>query len=191
MTMIQRRCSTALASARRSSSCIRTNGSEPSPFGTVAISGIERMVPGAKFINILRSGKDNIASLYDMSTKQPEHPLWMKFSDLDFCLDTWNHCVRLTRSYMSQKNHLLVRYEQLVAEPEKVTQEICQYLGVSFETAMLESRKEAAGSLITGVETWKKDVLSKIDRKRDYKFDQLFNEEQKVYILDRLERVDF
>jgi hypothetical protein len=55
---------------------------------------------------------------------------------------------------------ITVRYEDLVADPKAVTTEICQYLGVEWEPAMLDYGSKDHGPLVAGVGDWSPSIRS-------------------------------
>jgi len=55
---------------------------------------------------------------------------------------------------------LTVRYEDLTADPEKVTREICDFLGVPWERQMLDYGKVDHGPFKGGIGDWSKKIRS-------------------------------
>ena len=163
---------------------------EKTPNNIGVVPEILRLVPGARFINILRDGRQNVASLYDMARKYPQL-FWAKYSDLDEAIERWNICLRHTRRLLNVPEVLLVRHERLLSDTEAVLQEICSFAGLAFSRDMIERRAEAAAAVVRGAESWKADVLKPLRPAPDDKFDELFDPAQKAYIDSRLERIDF
>jgi hypothetical protein len=163
---------------------------EKTPENIGFVREILELVPGAKFINILRDGRHNVASLYDMARKYPDL-FWAKYRDLDEAIKLWNGCVRHTRRLLNVPEVLLVRHERLVSDTEAVVQEMCGFAGLVYSRDMIDRRAEAAAAVIRGAESWKADVLKPIRAAADDKFDRLFDAEQRAYVEARLERIDF
>ena len=161
---------------------------EKTPENLDYVREILELVPGAKLVNILRDGRQNVASLHEMARSYPDR-FWAKYRSLDTAIERWNVCVQRTRGLLNIPEVLLVRHERLVSDTEAVAQEICNFSGLAFSRDMIERRAQVAGSMIRGDEPWKADVLKPI-RSAD-KFDLLFDAEQKAYIESRLERIDF
>jgi hypothetical protein len=84
----------------------------------------------------------------------------------------------------------LVRYEHLVEEPQSVLTELCRFIGVAFNEKMLRDYSVAAKGVILEREPWKAAVGNKIQNANSTKFYELFNEEQRQYILNRLSEVN-
>ena len=148
------------------------------------------LVPGARFINILRDGRQNVAALYDMARQYPDR-WWVRYRDLDNAIERWNISVRHTRRLLDVPDVLLVRYERLVAETAAVAEEVCRFAGLPFSRDMIDRRAEAASTVVTAGEPWKADVLTPMRSSAPDKFNELFDAEQKAYIESRLERIDF
>jgi hypothetical protein len=140
---------------------------EKTPRHLSYIDLIERTVPRPRFIHIVRSGEDVVASIYELTQKGPQ-PWWGKqFQSLDDCLDEWLKAVQITWRYRTGRNHVTVRYEDLVTDPELELHRVCDFLGVPFTRMMTE-----------GFE---------LRNERRAKFYSLFTEEQQSYILKRLD----
>jgi hypothetical protein len=161
---------------------------EKTPGHVQKISVIKKYVPDAKFIHIVRNGSDVVASLYEVTQKYPK--VWRGPWDIDTCIDRWINDIEITRRYINQPNHTLVRYEDLVANPEKVLRKLCEFIGVEFSETMLEDYRDVAKQLIRDREKWKAPVSGKIQSTNSQKFYQVFDEAQQQYILDRLSSVN-
>jgi len=55
---------------------------------------------------------------------------------------------------------IAVRYEDLTAEPERVTRELCEFLGVEWEPAMLEYGEMSHGRYKAGLGDWSEKIKS-------------------------------
>jgi hypothetical protein len=163
---------------------------EKTPENIRYVPEIGRLVPGALFINILRDGRETVASLYGLALEYPDK-FWTKFLDLDLAIEHWNVSLRHTREIMKVPEVMLVRYERLLSETEAALREICEFAGLRFSREMLDRRSEAAPALILDFETWKTRVLGAVPTSSESKFDQLFDAGQKAYIESRLEPIDF
>jgi hypothetical protein len=164
---------------------------EKTPYHINFVPEILRLVPGARFINILRDGRQNVASLYNMACKYSDVWWWAKYRDLDQAIELWNDCIRHTRRLLNVPEVLLVRHERLVSDTEAVVQEMCGFAGLAFSRDMIDRRAEAAGAVVRSAEPWKADVFKPIRSAAEDKFDEVFDAAQKAYIESRLERIDF
>jgi hypothetical protein len=106
-----------------------------------------RLFPDAQIINIMRDGRDCVASLKEAPWSPPA------FSDL---VDSWARAadasLRAARRYGPDVYHL-VRYEDLVAEPEISLRTLCDFLGEQYDPAMAHP-DELAAVAVPGYKTW-------------------------------------
>lgn len=159
---------------------------EKTPNHVHHVDVIERYVKGARFIHIVREGADVVASLQRVTRSHPR--VWHGAWDLDRCVDAWNHAIRETRRHRGKPNHVIVRYEELVAEPARVLDSVFEFLGVEYTPAIQHRRSEAAATLILPIEEWKRDVLAQVHT--DCPVHGGLDPEQRRYIELRLDPVD-
>ncbi len=110
------------------------------------------LYPGARFINLIRDGRDVAISFVDAHFHgRPYHA--------DF---EWTRAVRLAAHWRAGPhgaNMLDVRYEDLVREPEATVRRICDFLGEAFEPAMFAYRERMA--LVPERERWIQGKLAR------------------------------
>jgi hypothetical protein len=164
----------------------KTCWSEKSPRHLFCTDMIERYVPGAKFIHVLREGKDNVASLYAMGLRYPDL-FWRRFADIDVAIRAWNNCSRFSRRAAGHPDHFMLPYARLARDPEQALREVTAFLGLEYAESMITQRAAHASDLMYARESWKTQVGADIDRRTADKFETLFDESQKAYILSRLE----
>ncbi|XVU20812.1 sulfotransferase family protein [Actinoplanes sp. CA-054009] len=106
-----------------------------------------RLFPDAQIIDIVRDGRDCVASL-------KEAP-WAANS-LDLLIDTWarsaDASLRAARTYRPDV-YLRVRYEDLVADPAAHLRRICDFLGEEYDPAMARPDQLAAVA-VPSYKTW-------------------------------------
>jgi hypothetical protein len=140
---------------------------EKTPGHLAYIDLIERTVPDPRFIHILRSGEDVVTSIYEQ-TQIGREPWWARhYKTVDDCINEWRIAVRTTWRYRNRPNHIIVSYEDLVADPELQLRGVCEFLGVGLVDGMTE-----------GFE---------VRDQRRSKFHRLFTEEQQRHILEQLD----
>ena len=147
------------------------------------VEEIERAVPDAKFIHIVRNGSDVVASMYEVTHEYPE--IWDGVRDIDRCISRWVNDVRLSKGYVNRHNHTLTQYENLVTEPERFLRELCNFIGVEFVSKMLSDYSSASQKVISKHEAWKSSVENPISSANSRKFYKIFNAEERDYILQR------
>ncbi|MGK7877104.1 MAG: sulfotransferase [Xenococcaceae cyanobacterium] len=160
---------------------------EKTPEHLEYIEYIEKFVPEALIIHIIRNGSDVVASLYEMGQKYSS--TW-DVLEIDSCIDKWIKFIEISRSYLHKPHHTMVRYEQLVEDPQPVLMKVCEFIGVEFNESMLQDYRVVAKQLIRDREKWKALVSEPIQNNNSYKFYKLFDEAQQQYILERLSGVN-
>lgn len=100
---------------------------------------LERVFPGAQYVHIVRDGRDAALS-YEYMPHRPRLSLLYPrgIGDFAFC---WRREILSARGFgstVAAGRYFEVRYENLVTEPEARLREICSFLGVRFEPAMLD-----------------------------------------------------
>jgi hypothetical protein len=160
---------------------------EKSPEHVRYIRYIEASLPDAKFIHLIRNGSDVVASLYDVTHKHRQPDVWGNEPwELDKCIRHWIRSIEFGRPYLKKPNHILVRYETLVENPELILRELCDFMETSFYPSMLKDYGKMAQKVVLKNEAWKATVCQPISNANSTKFYQLFSPEQQQYILDQL-----
>ncbi len=167
---------------------------EKTPRHLEYIDDISAFVPGSKFIHLLRNGEDVVASLYEVVNQHPERwpsiPTGDAVDCVDRCVERWMQSIHLSRRYVGEPNHAMVRYEHLVASPETVVKGLCAFIGIAFEASMLERYADRATSLVQPFETWKQAVTQAIESGAERKFERIFDEAQRHRISTQVAQID-
>lgn len=161
---------------------------EKTPDHVNFINYIESNVKEPLFIHIVRNGLDVVASLYDVTQKYPE--AWEGPWSIDRCLRKWITCVQSSHQHLHKHNHVLVKYETLVDDPEPVIQSLSNFSGIDFASAIASDRKAAAENIILKSEPWKVHSTRPIYKNKASKFHHLFNTSQQQYILDKISEAE-
>jgi len=109
---------------------------EQTPWYGQHIPKISRLFPDAKFIHVIRDGRDVAISF-------SRTPWWSK--DVISNLNRWERevSVILRDSSLNLKYNQahLVRYEDLVLDSENVLRDICSFLGIEYNASMLDAER--------------------------------------------------
>lgn len=101
---------------------------------------IHRIFPQAQFLHIIRDARDAALSMLDKYEKDEFHV------DIFFAARNWVRRIRKARRAGSRLDPGLyyeLRYEHLVEDPEGVLRDICDFVGESYEPAMLQYHRVA------------------------------------------------
>jgi len=159
---------------------------EKTPEHMYFIDDIERFLPDAKFIHILRNGMDTIASMYEATRSFNE--LWGAGWDLNHCIERWEHAMLTSHKYVNKSNHILVKYEELLDDKTKILGEICKFMGIEYDGKMLVNYQEKAANLSLNL-PWHKGIERDIKTSNVHKYHKIFKRNEIQYILDNIKRV--
>ncbi len=136
---------------------------------------LHNLFPEAKFIHIVRDGRDVFDSRRRFDSK---------LTNVAVCAIDWKYklnCIEKSFKKISSKNKIVIRYEDLLDNPEKTLKSICSLLEIDYETSMLNfnitSQRYAA--------TNHSKLISKpLDKNNKYKWkNNLNNQEIKIFNL--------
>lgn len=115
---------------------------EKTPQHVQHIGRLAALFPRARFIHVIRDGRDCAASFYRRWRRTPELTLYR-----------WKKVVqegeRQGRA-LPEGSYLQVRYEDLTRSPETGMRAICAFLGVAFDRVVLESAEPYLGRGVKG-----------------------------------------
>jgi hypothetical protein len=98
------------------------------------IEPIRRILPEARFIHIIRDGRDSALSL---------RPLWFApGKDITTLAKQWQQLVRAARAAAGE-DYLEIRYEDLVTDTETVLRKVCAFIELPFDAVMLRYYERA------------------------------------------------
>ncbi len=99
---------------------------------------IQRVLPEARFVYLIRDGRDVALSIKD---------LWFGPNSIEDAAEWWRFRVRSARSQaekLPRSHYMEVRYENLVSEPVSVLKEVCAFIDLPWNTCMLEYHVRAS-----------------------------------------------
>jgi Sulfotransferase family len=113
---------------------------EKTPLYGPHIADIASLLPEARFIHLIRDGRDVALSL---------RGLWFSpGDDIDTLAGWWRDAVVATRAQARACAHYLeVRYEELIREPRATLERICAFVDLAFDPRMLRYFETASQRL--------------------------------------------
>ncbi len=160
---------------------------EKTPQHIFYLNEIITYCPQSQIIHLIRQGEDVVASLYEATHRYPQY--WDGIWELDQCIDWWNRAVYISQQYADYPNHILVSYEQLLENPERVLKNICNFIKIEYDFKMIHNYGKASQSLILD-EAGRSVNRSQIKSSNSNKFNKTFTEEQRSYVLSKLEKIE-
>jgi hypothetical protein len=118
---------------------------EKTPLYMQHLDVLERAFPDARYVHIVRDGRDAATSMRAM-TRRPRFNLSRPRGVGDFAA-AWQREVRAARLFGRTHPYHELRYEDLVEEPETRLREVCAFLELEYEPGMLEYHRREDPSL--------------------------------------------
>jgi hypothetical protein len=118
-----------------------------------------RMYPDAQIINLVRDGRDPIASLLDMP--------WNK-QGIYYWVAQWVAAVDAAaraEKRLPADAYTMLRYEDLVADPEPHLRRLCEFLGETYDPAMSQPDRLAA-TIVPTNRSWHDRTRTPVTTKR-------------------------
>lgn len=153
---------------------------EKSPLNLFIVDYINRYLPRARVIHVIRNGPDNIASLRDAGLRYRDFEGF--YGGLDGArnaLAQWNEALRFSFQWRDHERHYHLRHEDLCAFPEAIAREVCSFLGLPFEPTILQydSRK-----LSWSYEVWKQRPSAAIQAQPS-RFHSALSADEQAFVL--------
>jgi hypothetical protein len=135
---------------------------DKTPMYCLHLSTIEAVLPEARFIHLVRDGRDVALSLRDMWFS-PGHGIEVQ-------AEHWRRCVSTAREHGAAcRRYLEVRYEELVRDPEPVLRAVCAFIDLPSAPEMQDYHRRTPQRLEEHRERRRVDgslVVSHADRLR-------------------------
>ncbi len=114
----------------------KTRWGDKTPIYCRHLNAIRRVLPEAKFIHIIRDGRDAALSLRRM---------WFSpGKEIETQAAYWRDCVLAARrAGVGRDDYLEVRYEELILNTEETLKRVCAHSALTYQDAMLNYYKRA------------------------------------------------
>ena len=132
---------------------------EKTPFHLLRVPLILRWFPEARIVCIVRDGRDVVRSILGAP--------WTAHRSLRRQAWKWTKCARMARQYLHDypRQFEVVRYEDLVLDPETVLRRVNAFYGVDFDPGQLDAG--GASPVVPSHErSWKANAVEKPDESR-------------------------
>lgn len=103
---------------------------DKNPSYTLSIPLLLKIFPDARFIYIVRDHRDNVLSMKSVDFERP----WL--SSLAYRWKYYN--IKFLKAYNKDKSRFhIIRYKDLVSNPEKYLNKLCTFLGIEYTDGMI------------------------------------------------------
>ena len=145
------------------------------------VDAIQQVCPDARFVHLIREGKETVASLLDVTRQYPD--AWGREPwSVQRCVTRWCTDVAAALRLQDCPGHLLVSYERFVEAPEAETQRLCTFLGLIFDPAMIARESAVGEDVVLESEPWKARSGGAIQAGQG-KFEQLLTDVEREAVL--------
>jgi len=151
---------------------------DKTPLNTYYLEWVFKTFPQAKFINMVRDGRDVVSSLVKANLTNVQHG----------CL-RWNLAVENARTFksnVSPDQYIDVKYEDLVSSSVDTVKSICDFLNVSFNENLLENDDKTASMKDVEFYSHFNNLLNPINRQSIGKWEKNLSKEEQVIVSNQL-----
>jgi hypothetical protein len=114
----------------------KTRWAEKTPTNILRIDYVFRLFPHAKFLHIIRDPRDTFCSIRHRA--RTDKPAWARFTANRSAVD-WCDSIRAGKPWRtSTERYFELHYENLVADPQKVLQDILRFIGEPWDPRLLD-----------------------------------------------------
>ena len=169
---------------------------EKSPIHLHYLDEIDRAVPDAQFVHLVRDGRDVVASFVNLCEREPE--LWIpqllsneerptRTELIRAATARWNEDVATSIGRMGDVKHFAVTYAELIEQPRATLQSIAGFLGLPYDTAM-ERHWESAAEVVghRGEKEHMANTFRPLQDRRLERFQEVFSEDERADVVGLL-----
>lgn len=145
------------------------------------LESLAKATPDAAYIHLVRDVRDVACSYLNLKKENFTEKYSPKLSDdIGEIAEEWRENNSNAANFLASKNHIVVKYEDLLLQPKDTLTEVLQFLGVEFHQQVLEFynfNDEPAETM-----GWKKRTLSPPDPSRIGQFKELLSADAQAQI---------
>ncbi len=116
-------------------------------FNILVFEQLAKLFPDARFIHLVRDGRDLAASLLERQWRAPSGLLFDQCASVSGAMRYWASIVARGLALEAHASFharvLRVRYEDVVSDPESALHQLCGFLGEAFDPSMLLGTEHA------------------------------------------------
>jgi hypothetical protein len=151
---------------------------EKTPYHLLYIPEIEREVPRARFIHVIRNGEEVLASVADANMRFDRNGAfgggtmhWAR---------RWNRAAQIHRANAGRPQHHFVFLEELIANEDAEWRRLCRFLGLDPELDLDEKCSQAVADLAN--EPWKQGAIHGVPRPIKCKAERVFGPQVRQWL---------
>lgn len=134
------------------------------------------LFPDAKFIHLVRDGRDVACSYKALNTLGSTSEYAPKVtSEISEIAEEWSANTARLDQFINDKHGLTIRYEDLITNPEETLKTVCSYLEVAYSADMLRYHENEFHDEPASTMDWKAKTREKIDASNLKKHTQILS----------------
>jgi len=155
---------------------------DKTPYNTLYLNWIHKLYPRAKYVHMLRDGRDAVSSqINNLNNTNIEYACWR-----------WKTSIEMAQKLggkVGKNSFLEIRYESLVHDTKSEVEQICTFLGIQFSLNMLNPQLTAEKRMKTTVAfPHHKNLLNSINNNSIGKWERELNQSQKTLLYKLIEK---
>jgi hypothetical protein len=160
----------------------RTAWVEKTPYHLLYIPEIERYIPDARFVHVIRPGEDVLASIADANLRYENNNAFgggtVQWSQ------RWNRAARIHCENAQRQHHHFVFLDDLTRDMHREWQRLCAFLQLDTTAKLGASCNQPIADLRH--EPWKRDAVSGLPGKAKRKAEGLFGPQMREWLQRQL-----
>lgn len=150
---------------------------------------LDEIYPSTKYIHLVRDGRDVASSYLKLSEQKLNSPYTPQLpSKIEDIAVEWQANVILIDDFLNSKEGLVIKYEDLVKNPQKTLKEVTDFLGVAFSKDMFLFYKKEYHDEPQSTMGWKGKTLERLDGSNTQNFLEVLTKEE-VFRFSKLAKV--
>ncbi|MDQ0352757.1 hypothetical protein J2R98_002608 [Alkalibacillus filiformis] len=152
---------------------------DKTPLNTLGLNWLDSLFPNAKYIHIIRDGRD-VANSYQKAG----------LYDLKYSCERWNESITRAKKFGRKKErqqYYEVQYEDIVRNPKDELKKICNFLNIKFEESMLSFYENIGGLGDTSL-SHHKNLNNSVNKNSIGKWEHELSLNEKEYVNSNLEK---
>jgi hypothetical protein len=141
-------------------------------------------LPDARFIHLVRNPLDVVASMRKATSDPLNNILWGGEWTLEFCVERWKSAALISYCLRGSPQHLVVRYEDLLADKIRFLSQCCYFIDISYDVEMVRNYRVKAVKLGLGL-PWHEGIDRPIEPVAVAKYESFFSADEVRYVLNR------
>lgn len=126
---------------------------------------IHKIYPSAKYIHLVRDGRDVACSYRKLKTLNSDSPYKPNLPyEITSIAMEWNDNVSNIDSFLQKKISLTIKYEDLLSTTQNILEKTCSFLSVDYSEEMLNFHRTELHDEPSSTMPWKVKTLEKVDK---------------------------